>query len=50
MPRIGLSPRQTDTERKKAAQNPGRLSEDSVPCVPEEILLFYVRLDMEIEL
>ena len=50
MPRISLSLGQADAERKKAAQNQGRLSEDSVPRVPEEILLFYVRLDMEIEL
>ena len=50
MPRISLSPGQTDTGREKAAQNQGRLSEDSVSCLPEKILLFYVHLDMEIEL
>lgn len=50
MPRAILPQGQTDAGREKTAQNQGRLSEDSVPCVPEEILLFYVRLDMEIEL
>lgn len=49
-PRISLLPGQTDTGREKAAQNQGHLSEGSVPCTTESILLFCVRLDMEIEL